>query len=108
VSEKSPPRLLEQAHVEPLDVDGVRTMAIGSVVWLVAFLALLPFYGRLQAGGDGWWLWTCLSGFGLGVIGFEYSRRRAAHLRRSRELGSGRGSGSGPGSTELPPNAPTT
>lgn len=71
--------------MEPLDVDGVRTLGVGAVVWLVAFLALLPFYGRLQEQGNGWWLWTCLSGFGLGVIGFEYCRRRAAHLRRARE-----------------------
>jgi len=23
-----------------------------------------------------WWLWTCLAGFGLGVWGWDYCRRR--------------------------------
>jgi hypothetical protein len=64
------------ADVEPLDVDGVRTIEVGTALWLVAFVALLPFYGRLQDAGRGWWLWTCLAGFGLGMFGLEYCRRR--------------------------------
>ena len=36
------------ADVEPLDVDGVRTVEVGTVAWLVGFLALLPFYPRLE------------------------------------------------------------
>lgn len=73
------------ADVEPLDVDGVRTVEVGVALWLVAFLALLPFYGRLQDAGNVWWLWTCLAGFGLGLFGLEYCRRRRrarADLRR--------------------------
>ncbi len=69
------------ADVEPLDVDGVRTVEVGSALWLVAFLALLPFYGRLEDSGRLWWLWTCLAGFGLGLCGLEYCRRR----RRARD-----------------------
>lgn len=64
------------ADVDPLDVDGVRTIAVGSVLWLVAFIGLIPFYGRLEATDREWWLWTCLAGFGLGVIGWDFCRRR--------------------------------
>jgi hypothetical protein len=64
------------ADVEPLDVDGTRTVAVGSLLWLVAFVLLLPFYGRLADAGKTWWLWTCLAGFGLGVVGWDYCRRR--------------------------------
>ena len=64
------------ADVEPLDLDGVRTVEIGTIAWLVAFIALLPFYNSLQDDGRLWWLWTCLSGFGLGLFGIEYCRRR--------------------------------
>jgi hypothetical protein len=64
------------ADVPPLDVDGVRTIEVGVVLWLIGFLALLPFYGRLQDTGRDWWLWTCLAGFGLGLIGLEICRRR--------------------------------
>jgi hypothetical protein len=86
------------ANVEPLDVDGTRTVAVGSVLWLVAFVLLLPFYGRLEESDRVWWLWTCLAGFGLGVLGWDYCRRR-----RNRRTASERGdapSGS-------PPERPT-
>ncbi len=64
------------ADVEPLDVDGVRTVEVGTALWLLGFLALLPFYGELSAQGRTWWLWTALTGFGLGLLGLEYCRRR--------------------------------
>lgn len=66
------------ADVEPLDLDGVRTVEIGTVLWLVAFLALLPFYGRLEETGRLWWLWACMAGFGLGLFGIEICRKRRA------------------------------
>jgi Protein of unknown function (DUF2530) len=64
------------AQVDPLDVDGVRTVQVGTAMWLVAFVLLLPFYGRLQEDDKLWWLWTCLAGFGLGLVGWDYCRRR--------------------------------
>lgn len=64
------------ADVDPLDVDGVRTIEIGTALWLVAFLLLLPFYGRLEETGRTWWLWTCMAGFGLGLFGVEICRTR--------------------------------
>jgi len=64
------------AEVEPLDVDGVRTVAIGSVIWIVAFVAMLPFIGTLRDHDKLSWLWICIAGFGLGLIGLEYCRRR--------------------------------
>ena len=64
------------ADVEPLDVDGVRTVEVGTLAWLIGFVALLPFYGRLEDAGRTWWLWACLAGFGLGLFGLEYCRRR--------------------------------
>ncbi len=64
------------ADVDPLDVDGVRTVAVGTALWLVGFVMLLPFIGRLEEDGHLWWLWTCLAGFGLGLTGWDYCRRR--------------------------------
>ena len=64
------------ADVEPLDVDGVRTVQVGTALFFLGFVALLPFYGRLQDDGRTWWLWMCLSGVGLGLFGIEYCRRR--------------------------------
>ena len=63
-------------HVAPLDVDGVRTVEVGTVLWGLAFVALLPFYSSLEEAGNLWWLWTCTAGLGLGLLGTEYCRRR--------------------------------
>lgn len=64
------------APVEPLDVDGVRTVQVGTALFLLAFVGLLPFYGRLEEDGRTWLLWMCLTGVGLGLLGTEYCKRR--------------------------------
>jgi len=64
---------------EPLDVTGVRTVAVGTLLFLIAGLAMLPFYGWLEDHDKVWWLYTCAAGVGLGIFGFEYCRRRARH-----------------------------
>lgn len=70
----------------PLDIDGVRTVEVLTGVWFLAFLALLPFYGRLQDDGHAWWLWTSLAGAGLGLIGIELCRRlRDRRLAREQQ-----------------------
>ena len=74
------------ADVDPLDVDGTRTVAVGTLLFGLAFLALLPMQDRLDDAGRGWWVWTCLAGFGLGVVGWEYCRRRK-RFRQARERG---------------------
>jgi len=74
------------ADVDPLDVDGTRTVAVGTVLWLVAFVLLLPFYGRLEDSGRVWGLWTCLAGFGLGLFGLEYCRRRRNRRRAGKPV----------------------
>lgn len=69
------------AEVEPMDVDGVRTMTVGTIIWGVLAIALLPFLGNLESAGRTWWMWTAVAGFGLGLIGLEYCRRRKNALR---------------------------
>ena len=49
--------------------------------WGVVAVAMLPFLGTLEQQGRTWWLWTALAGFGLGLIGIEYCRRRKNALR---------------------------
>ena len=74
------------ADVEPLDVDGTRTVAVGTALFLVGFLVLLAFREQLADAGRTWWLWTCLAGVALGLFGCAYCRhrrrrRQAAELR---------------------------
>ena len=72
------------APLKPLDVDGVRTVLWGTVLWVVAFVVLLFLRDDLEESGRSWWLWTCLAGAGLGLIGFEYARRRRDAIARVR------------------------
>jgi hypothetical protein len=64
------------APVQPLDVDGVRTMLTGAILWAIALLALLPFIPTLKDHGNLWWIYTCAAGFGLGILGWDVCRRR--------------------------------
>jgi hypothetical protein len=69
---------------EPLDVDGVSAMAAGTVLWSVALIVLLVTGTRFSS-DNGWWLWVCLAGIGIGVVGVAYTRRRRAVYRAARE-----------------------
>lgn len=73
------------ATVQPLDVTGVRTVLVGTALWLIALVALLPFYSTLRDDGHVWWIWTCVAGVALGVLGLEYCRRRRNRLAASPE-----------------------
>lgn len=74
--------VVRKPEPEPLETDDVRVITVGTILWAIAFLATLPFYGRLEDDGHGHWVWICLAGFGLGLVGIGYVRRRRAALRR--------------------------
>lgn len=101
----------EAADLEPLDVDGVGAVATGTVLWLVALLVLLPFRDRLAAHDTTWWLWVCVAGAGLGVLGLPYVIRRRSAYRRHRadsagSSGGAEGSGTGPAPGPAPGQDP--
>ncbi|MGW4893722.1 DUF2530 domain-containing protein [Kitasatospora sp. NPDC004240] len=68
----------------PLEANDVAIVGGGTVLWFVAFLALLPFQDALSDHGYGDWPWICLSGAGLGLIGLWYCRARRDAIARSR------------------------
>jgi hypothetical protein len=68
-------------QLEPLPYDGVRSVTVGTVVWFVALVIMVPLAGRLKDGGHLWWLATAAVGFGLGLVGIAMTSRRRARLR---------------------------
>lgn len=94
VNDVPPPRLPARTEILPLDVDGVRTVSVGTLIWALTFLALLPFADDLRRAGAEWWLWVCLTGVGLGLIGLTYCMIRRSGLRRAAAEAAQRVSGS--------------
>jgi Protein of unknown function (DUF2530) len=63
---------------EPLDVDGVGSVATGTILFLVAFVVVVLVRGFDE------WAWICLAGTGLGILGLAYCLRRRAGLSARR------------------------
>jgi hypothetical protein len=62
-------------------INARRIVMIGTAIWFVGFVALLPFYGWLGRHEHRIWLWTCLAGWILGCIGYAIMRRHRAEGR---------------------------
>jgi len=71
----------ERPELEPLPYDGVLSVTVGTGLWLVALIVMLPLAGRLNDDGHLWWLATAAVGFGLGLLGIGMTTRRRARLR---------------------------
>jgi hypothetical protein len=70
-----------EAELTPLDHDGLIPIAVLTAAWAVAAIVLFFMRIDLAENDRTWWLWTCVAGFGLGLLGFAYSRRRRDALR---------------------------
>lgn len=66
---------------EPVQVDAGRIVAVGTVLWFVLFLAMLPFWSRLRDDDHLLWLWTPLAATGLGIIGLILIRKHRGEGR---------------------------
>lgn len=71
----------------PLATDDVRVVTIGALAWVVALVALLPFYGALDRADRLWWIWACAAGAALGGVGVVYCRRRERAIARDAAAG---------------------
>lgn len=67
-------------ELAPLDVDGVRAVGVGTLVWAVLTVAALLGRDRLEESGHGWWLGVCVAGLGLGLVGVAIVTRRRRRL----------------------------
>jgi hypothetical protein len=71
-------------NVAPLDVDAVRTVQIGTGLWAVALVATLVARDTLADQGRTWWIWTCVAGVVLGIMGLVVTTRRRRRIEASR------------------------
>lgn len=67
----------------PVQINARRIVAVGTVVWFVAFAVLLFFCGWLGDHSHRIWLWTCLAGWVLGLMGLTIMSR---HRRAGRTI----------------------
>jgi hypothetical protein len=67
----------------PVQVNARRIVAAGTALFFVGFVVLLPFYDWLGRHHHRIWLWTCLAGAILGVIGYLQMIR---HKRMGRTI----------------------
>ena len=73
--------LLVQAPVPAVDVDGIRVVTVGTCLFAVASVLAFLLRPRLVDDGRGWWLWVCVCGFGLGLVGLLYCWNRVRQRR---------------------------
>jgi hypothetical protein len=59
-------------------VDTVRVVLAGTAVWVVALVVLLLLGDRV----DRMWIWTCLAGIGLAILGLWVMRLQGQLPRR--------------------------
>lgn len=71
---------------EPLEANDQVVAAVITGGWVIALIVLLAVRTDIPA-SDRWWIWTCVTGVGLGLFGLLYvpflkrSRARAAERR---------------------------
>jgi hypothetical protein len=76
---KSGQRVLVQPPA--VQINARRIVAIGTALYFLGFVVLLPWYGSLGHHHHRVWLWTCLAGWVLGLIGSAIMARHRAEGR---------------------------
>ncbi len=72
----------ERRQLEPLPYDGVLSVTVGTILWFVALVVMLPFWDDLRDDGHLWWIATAAVGSVLGLAGIWSTTRRRNRLRR--------------------------
>ena len=69
--------------LEPLEINGITAVTVGTIIWTVATVIMVLMRNQLQASGRSNWIWICACGVLLGLIGIRYTRRRAARIAKA-------------------------
>jgi len=82
-SGKEDSRTGEKLALEPLEINGITAVTVGTIIWTVATVIMILMRDQLAASGRGNWIWICACGVLLGLIGIRYTRRRAARIAKA-------------------------
>jgi hypothetical protein len=63
----------------PLEGNDQLITVVGTVGWAVGLAVVLGLWDTMPASAH-WWVWTCLTGVGLGLFAMAY----VPHLKRAR------------------------
>ncbi|NBU32346.1 MAG: DUF2530 domain-containing protein [Actinobacteria bacterium] len=67
-------------ELQPIAVDGIREVTIGTMIWAIGLFVCLLFNEHLTSRGYSDAKWICLAGVVLGLLGQIYTRRRVNRL----------------------------
>lgn len=73
----------EKLALEPLEINGITAVTVGTIIWTVATVIMVVMRDQLEASGRGNWVWICACGVLLGLLGIRYTRRRAARIAKA-------------------------
>lgn len=69
-------------ELKPMEFDLAKVVLIGTVLYAIAAVVMLPLHTSLTNGGHGRWPWIAVSGAGLGLLGLYYLKRRDRAIAR--------------------------
>lgn len=71
-----------QPDPEPMRANEVLVIGVGTGLWAVALVVTLALRHTLERHDADWWIWTCVVGVALGVLGLWVVARRARRTGR--------------------------
>jgi hypothetical protein len=74
---------------EPAQADAVVPVTVGTALWAVALVVLVLLRDQLAESDATWWIAVAAAGFGLGLLGIWWVRRRRAAYERAGRAASG-------------------
>jgi Protein of unknown function (DUF2530) len=69
-------------ELKPMEVDLNRIVLLGTVLYAIVAIVLLPLQSSLNHDGHGRWPWIAVSGVVLGLLGLTYLKRRDRAIAR--------------------------
>jgi Protein of unknown function (DUF2530) len=81
-----------RAAPPPLEANDQLVTVVITAGWAIALIVLLAVGPHIPP-SQRWWIWTCVTGFGLGLFGLVY----VPHLKRSRDRAARRRADAGQG-----------